>query len=525
MSVPFPTQDSFARPFEPMGQPLIQGGDRREYLPVPSPNPHEHQRPRHHSQNSHNDGHHHSSTSRSRHHSRTESHGHEHHHHHRSHSRDRTHSHGHSHSHSRPRHHSSSGKNQAPVIVVPAPQLTSHYSEPHVQHPQYYAPPMAATNTYGPPVSSPYTASSFAQPLPHGAPVYAGSQVPAYAGSAQHERVPVYAGSSTHGQYGSLGSSYQPPRSMPMAEPSVPRDMHLFRTHRRTYSQPTHQPMQQPVQQRPQQKHNHSFMHPLFKLSRCTGRRKAVCIGVNYTGTAEALEGCVNDAKNMYHFLTERGYPKKDILYLVDTSNDPRSRPTRENMLAAMRWLVKDAQQDDALFFHYSGHGGQVRDRDGDEADGMDEVIFPVDYKTAGIIVDDLLHEILVKPLPPGCRLTALFDSCHSGSILDLPYLYHSNGRQKGSDVTAAFKKQRMTPADVITWSGSADSQTSADTVQNGLAVGAMSHAFVKILKRNPNISYQDMLKGVRDVLKNKYSQKPQLSSSHHINTNSRFII
>ena len=89
------------------------------------------------------------------------------------------------------------------------------------------------------------------------------------------------------------------------------------------------------------------------------------------------------------------------------------------------------------------------------------------------------MHEIMVQPLPPGCRLTALFDSCHSGSILDLPYLYHSNGRVKGSDVTSAFKKKRATPADVITWSGSADSQTSADTVQNGLAVGAMSHAFV----------------------------------------------
>ena len=98
------------------------------------------------------------------------------------------------------------------------------------------------------------------------------------------------------------------------------------------------------------------------------------------------------------------------------------------------------------------------------------------------VSLKQLMHEIMVRPLPPGCRLTALFDSCHSGSILDLPYLYHSNGRQKGSDVTAAFRKQRMTPADVITWSGSADNQTSADTVQNGLAVGAMSHAFVKIL-------------------------------------------
>jgi hypothetical protein len=38
------------------------------------------------------------------------------------------------------------------------------------------------------------------------------------------------------------------------------------------------------------------------------------------------------------------------------------------------------------------------------------------------------MHEIMVRPLPAGCRLTALFDSscCHSGSALDLPYEYVS---------------------------------------------------------------------------------------------------
>jgi hypothetical protein len=33
------------------------------------------------------------------------------------------------------------------------------------------------------------------------------------------------------------------------------------------------------------------------------------------------------------------------------------------------------------------------------------------------------MHAIMVKPLPAGCRLTAIFDSCHSGSALDLPYI------------------------------------------------------------------------------------------------------
>lgn len=40
------------------------------------------------------------------------------------------------------------------------------------------------------------------------------------------------------------------------------------------------------------------------------------------------------------------------------------------------------------------------------------------------MIPDDLIHKTLVKPLAPGVRLTAIFDSCHSGTVMDLPYIY-----------------------------------------------------------------------------------------------------
>ena len=34
----------------------------------------------------------------------------------------------------------------------------------------------------------------------------------------------------------------------------------------------------------------------------------------------------------------------------------------------------------------------------------------------------------MVTPLHPGVRLTAIFDSCHSGTALDLPYIYSTQG-------------------------------------------------------------------------------------------------
>ncbi|EPQ53884.1 peptidase C14, partial [Gloeophyllum trabeum ATCC 11539] len=217
---------------------------------------------------------------------------------------------------------------------------------------------------------------------------------------------------------------------------------------------------------------------PDFRYSRCTGRKKALCIGIDYTGQPDIeLRGCVNDAKNMFNFLQENyGFHKKDMVLLRDDAHYSRDIPTKENILNAMRWLVNDAQPNDSLFIHYSGHGEQTRDLEGDEVDGLDEAILPLDHQKAGMIIDDLMNEMMVRPLPRGCRLTAVFDSCHSGSMLDLPFQYNSGGGLKPSQVTPGFRKARSTPADVVSFSGCKDTETSAETCEEGLFVGAMSY-------------------------------------------------
>lgn len=48
------------------------------------------------------------------------------------------------------------------------------------------------------------------------------------------------------------------------------------------------------------------------------------------------------------------GYKAEDMVVLTDDQRDPRSIPTRQNMTAAMHWLVSGAQPGDALFFHVS---------------------------------------------------------------------------------------------------------------------------------------------------------------------------
>lgn len=126
--------------------------------------------------------------------------------------------------------------------------------------------------------------------------------------------------------------------------------------------------------------------------------------------------------------------------------------------------------------------------------------------------------------LPAGCKLTALIDSCHSGTILDLPLTYSCRGRME-SDVAEKCRQKKDILADVISWSACQDGETSADTSHEGVAVGAMSHAFISSLKAQPNQSYKQLLHSVRKILGSRYSQTPQLGSSHLIDMSRKFIV
>jgi hypothetical protein len=75
----------------------------------------------------------------------------------------------------------------------------------------------------------------------------------------------------------------------------------------------------------------------------------------------------------------------------------------------------------------WQGHGGQIADVDGNRTTGMDSSIVPVDYETNGQISSTLLHQHLVTNLASNCTLFILLDCCHSGSAVELPYVYRSS--------------------------------------------------------------------------------------------------
>eukprot|EP00758_Cryptobia_borreli_P004057 Tbor_TRINITY_DN4154_c0_g1::TRINITY_DN4154_c0_g1_i1::g.26496::m.26496 len=267
------------------------------------------------------------------------------------------------------------------------------------------------------------------------------------------------------------------------------------------------------------------------------GRVKGLFIGINYFGSRGELKGCINDVATMLDCLRKIKFPLEEVVILVD---DPKfggaaGPPTRDNIIRHMLWLVNDARPGDVLFFHYSGHGSRTRDLDGDEEDGYDETLVPVDHETAGAIIDDDIFEIMVRRLPGGVRMTCVMDCCHSGSLMDLPFtVVAGENMSPHTRMTAArsFQK-RQSNGDVIQFSGCADHQTSAD-VSNVSSFGnpsygsggACTNALVQVLTRTTGLTYIELLKELRRILRvKKYTQVPQLASSKPIDMSKTFSL
>ena len=146
--------------------------------------------------------------------------------------------------------------------------------------------------------------------------------------------------------------------------------------------------------------------------------KKALLIGINYLADPSArLNGCINDVNNIADVLVDAyGYNLADIVKLRDDVSNPSQLPTRVNILNQLRTIIASSANCSEIWIHYSGHGSRIRDTNGDETDGIDEIIVPVDFRTKGFIVDDEIFNIIQNSK---CKTMLVFDSCHSGTICE----------------------------------------------------------------------------------------------------------
>ncbi|KAK3151795.1 hypothetical protein QOZ80_3AG0250640 [Eleusine coracana subsp. coracana] len=242
------------------------------------------------------------------------------------------------------------------------------------------------------------------------------------------------------------------------------------------------------------------------------GNKRAVLIGISYAGKRRGynqLDGPINDIKFMRQLLCQRfGFPGDCIMMLSDDQRDPFRLPTKDNICMAMQWLVQGCSYGDSLVFHFSGMGAQVCDDDGDEVDGYDEAICPMDSFEKGPILDDEINEVIVRPLVHGVKLHAIVDACHSATVLDLPFLCRipRPGTCHWEDhrpLSGACKGTSGGQATLI--SGYSDGKSNISMTPDSYAsVGAMTHSFIKAVECEPHgVTYGRLLTAMKAIMLN----------------------
>lgn len=126
-----------------------------------------------------------------------------------------------------------------------------------------------------------------------------------------------------------------------------------------------------------------------------------------------------NDVALLLPLFQQQGYK---VTILVD------SQATYTNITGALKAMSKDAKKGDIVYLHFSMHGQPFEDLNGDEDDGWDEALIPVDaqmqyvegkYEGKKHLVDDELETYIAKirsKIGSEGELFVVLDACHSGT-------------------------------------------------------------------------------------------------------------
>eukprot|EP00927_Polykrikos_kofoidii_P072935 TRINITY_DN6900_c0_g1_i1.p1 TRINITY_DN6900_c0_g1~~TRINITY_DN6900_c0_g1_i1.p1 ORF type:complete len:279 (-),score=50.79 TRINITY_DN6900_c0_g1_i1:65-901(-) len=178
-------------------------------------------------------------------------------------------------------------------------------------------------------------------------------------------------------------------------------------------------------------------------------------LALDYPGTGNELT-CTKDGQNIEALARACG--------VQDITKIENNECHKENVINMIRDIAARCGRGHYFVFNYSGHGANVVDKDGDEADGEDEALClvtpsgQIDFDA--FLTDDDFAEIVTSFVSDDVEILILCDCCHSGTIGD-------------------FSKSCWDGYRAVSMSGCKDSQTSGDTGKGGI----FSHSLLRAIE------------------------------------------
>jgi hypothetical protein len=233
-------------------------------------------------------------------------------------------------------------------------------------------------------------------------------------------------------------------------------------------------------------------------------------------GKFSNLEGSLNDVESIHQLLVTRyGFAEKNVQILVE------NKATHDDILHAIQiYLADAASPGDIGVFYYAGHGSQMKNSKSWKLDKLDETTVPADsYKGVSDIRDKEYARAFMKVIDKGVILTAIFDSCHSGSVTR-GYSRFNRVRSidpdpgdSMDDYSGPFPEMRG----ALVFAAAQDTESAAEgRDDNGVDHGAFTAALIKVMSSvPPNESANDIFQQAFALMRSAgASQVPVISGT-----------
>ncbi len=232
-------------------------------------------------------------------------------------------------------------------------------------------------------------------------------------------------------------------------------------------------------------------------------KKRALLVGVsNYEKESgwTNIHGS-NDVDLIYPTLKKQGFTIKKLTNESATAHDIRH---------ALSSFSKSCTSGDYIYLHFSCHGQPVEDVDGDEEDGWDEALVPVDafkvykkgkYSGENHITDDELNGYLRairNKIGPKGYVYVIIDACHAGSSYRGEEIEDST-IIRGTDKGFSFSNKQYTPridrrgkikieksptmANICILEACRSYQVNSEIIEGGKYFGSLSFYVNKVLK------------------------------------------